>query len=136
MGLSVFIARPQMELHWRPLVEEQFGARWEERAVTPGPPSPKTPGSQPVSQGSESLERGAQLGQGEIESPGWQGLCMGNLRRTLNRQHCPIVGMNGFLQESQPESPVRGLLLPLYILLPDKRKEKPNQRARRKGLCL
>ena len=104
--------------------------------MTPGPPSLKTPVSQPVSQGSESQECGAQLGQAEIESPAWQGLCVGNPRRTLGRQHCPIVGMNGFLQESQPESPVRGLLLPLYILLPQQKKEKPNQQAWRKGLCL
>lgn len=104
--------------------------------MTPGPPSPKTPGSQPVSQGSESLERGAQLGQAEIESPAWQGLCVGNPRRTLGRQHSPRVGMNGSLQEPQPESPVSGLLLPLTFFSPDKRKEKPNQRAWRKGLCL
>lgn len=101
--------------------------------MTPGPPFPKTPVFQPVSQGSESLECGAQLGPAEIASPAWQRLHMGNPRRTLGRQHCPIVGMNGFLQESRPESPVRGLLLPLYILLPKQKEGETQSSGLEKG---
>lgn len=44
MGLSDFlIAGPQMELHYRVLVEEQFGVGWEE-GCDPWPSFPGDPG--------------------------------------------------------------------------------------------
>lgn len=42
-SVHFFVARPQMELHYRVLVEEQFGVRWEE-GCDPWPSFPKDPG--------------------------------------------------------------------------------------------